>query len=189
LLAYDGKNWQDLTPLLKGSEVWSLQGDKLGRVWVGTGGAGLIGIQGKSIRRYNNDPTHAKSCIYATAETSNGDLYVGTQYGLWRLRGETWEDLILNEEQRMQAIQVVVDPQDRVWVLDPNYGIFVYQRNAFTLLSSSALLKGKGVQTLRRTPEGNMEADTINRSRIPAVKATYRWLPDTPLLQPELINK
>ena len=189
LLCYNGKHWRDLTPLLNGSEVWNLQTDKQGRVWVCTGGAGLIGIQGKTIQRYNDDPDHAKSCIYRIAEASNGDLYVGTQYGLWRLKGQMWEDLSGPQNQIMQAIQMVVDGQDRVWVVDPNFGIFVYCRNAFTQLSRTAQLKGKDVCALRLTSQGNVEADTIDHSQNPAVSATYRWLPHTALLMPELVKK
>lgn len=187
LLSFDGKSWQDLSPLLNRCGVWNLQADKEGRVWVCTGGAGLIGIQGKAVQRYNDDPDSAKSCIYTIGEASNGDLYVGTQYGLWRLKGTKWEDL--GAPPFMQATHLVIDGQDRVWVVDPTMGLLVYQANSFTRLSHSFPLWGKDVSGLRLTAEGNIEVDTIDHSQDPAAMATYRWLPHTPLAYPERVKK
>jgi ligand-binding sensor domain-containing protein len=185
---YDGKNWRDMTSLLHGCDVWNLQSDKQGRVWVCTGGAGLIGIRGKEIERYNDDPEHSKSCIYNVAEASNGDLYVGTQYGLWRLKGKAWQDLSQSTNEIPQAIRVVVDRQDRVWVEDANFGVFVFENEAFTHLEEFSKLRGKEMQDLRLTPQGNIEVDAIDELKKPATIQTYRWLAGTPLLQPILVD-
>lgn len=189
LLSYDGKTWQDITDILDEHEVWNLQADKKGRVWVCTGGAGLIGIQGKKVERFNDVPTHSKSCVYGIAEGPSGELYVGTQYGLWRLKGEQWDDLSGPANQIMQVTQLVVDQRGRVWVLDPNYGLFVYNEKEFTPLCNSPPLLGKTVTRLTLTRDGGVETEAVDRSQNPAVTGTYRWVHDTPILRPDETKK
>jgi ligand-binding sensor domain-containing protein len=190
LLSFDGEKWDDLTALLHGTEAWNMLADKRGRVWVCTGGEGLIGIQGKRIERFNNQPSSSIGCVYNVAEASNGDLYIGTQRGLWRLRGQICEDLSTPQNEYMQATQLVVDANDRVWILDPNVGLIVYQEPLFLKMRHAVRsLWDKRVTNLAMTTDGHVEVEVTSHSGGQEVSETYRWGRDTPVEAPELVGK
>ena len=73
LFRFDGKKWDDLGDQLGHPNVDAVYADSKGTVWIATSGQGLIGLDAAgAVRRYNNDPTHAKSVIYCVVERPDG---------------------------------------------------------------------------------------------------------------------
>lgn len=127
LMRYDGKTWKDLSKIHGDNEVTFVKTDSLKRVWVGTSGAGLIGYTKDEVSRYhNNQPGSSDSGIYALVEHPTGDLYVGTQNGLYRLSGKKWENITkeLVPNLFLQPSNIVLDPEKRVYFSDINNGLF-----------------------------------------------------------------
>jgi len=121
LLTYDGEKWLDKSELLKDKEIAFIRNDSSGRVWIGTQGAGLIGIDNAAVTIRNQTKT-TKSVIYEFIELSKETIIFGTQGGLFRLSGDEWERIKLSGKEwgRVEPSHRLFQPSSLT--LDAGYG-------------------------------------------------------------------
>jgi hypothetical protein len=176
LLRYDGKKWEDLTAQFGHPHVYKIRTDSRGTIWIATGGEGLIGLDpAGGVRRYNNDPNHGTSVIYDIDESPDGTLYAGTQHGVYRLRGNIWEQVPSN---LFQVGRVLADRRGRVWLLEITYSnLYVYDGNRFREVKDQTALSDEELawETLRLDNAGNVLVDTRARPAAGAPRRTFKW--------------
>jgi outer membrane protein assembly factor BamB len=176
VLRFDGRKWEDLSAKLAHIDVYQLFADSKGTIWIATGGAGLIGLDPSgAMRRFNNEPDHAKSVIYCVAETPDGTLYAGTQHGVYRLRAGNWEHV---ESDLFQVGRVLADRHGRVWMTEITYGkVYVYDGNTFHEVKEQSAIGDEPLApgTLRLDADGNVLIDLPSRPAAKLPKRTFKW--------------
>ena len=146
--------------------------------WIATSGQGLIGLDSNGgIRRYNNDPKHAMSVIYDLDEAPDGTLYVGTQFGLYRLHEKTWGK-IETDQAVYQVGQVLVDRRGRVWLMEVTYHkLYVYDGTRFRDVKDQTALSDEDMEwgSLRLDDAGNVLVNIAARPAASLPKRTFKW--------------
>jgi len=127
---------------LSHDQVWTLLVDQFGAVWVGTD-AGLD-IFVPSTQKFESVPltrsggtvsVEAPLAVYALLEGTKGDLWVGTNQGLVRLRSNeppSWIVHDLNQPNSLGAGSVralYLDESDRLWVGTDSGGVTMLDQN------------------------------------------------------------
>jgi ligand-binding sensor domain-containing protein len=172
LLRYDGQAWENLTRLCQGLPVNVLYVDRQGTVLVGTSGAGLVSIDGDTIKRYN-DHHDSASVVYAIGESGDDVLWLGTQGGLYRLLADGQTALVTSDH--LQVVQLLVDRRGRIWFRDPNTGLYVWDRMALRHLSGEPPLLGCRIREFIEEPDGNVAVTAWLGSDGIMQTQTCRW--------------
>jgi ligand-binding sensor domain-containing protein len=176
LFRYDGKKWEDLSPRLGKFDIYQIKADSKGTIWVATGGNGLIGLDPDgAIRRYNNDPESGASVIYSIDQTPDGTLYAGTQHGVYRLRGGTWEQV---KSDLFQVGQVLVDRRGRVWMMEVTYNnLYVYDGRRFREVKQQTSIADLPLEfgSLRLDDAGNVLVDVPAQPGEHQPSRTFKW--------------
>ena len=108
---YDGTNG------LSAKDVSDLLEDREGAVWVATQERGLARIRGRAVTSFGSAQGLQEQNLHSLVETGRGDLYVGSQHGLFRKRGARFERVPLPGDWGSMAITALaVDAQDRLWL-------------------------------------------------------------------------
>lgn len=108
LFRYDGKTLTSITKeyqlenpgfrtTLKGKEgtlarVWVITGDQQGNLWIGTIDAGLWKYNGTAFTCYTTKDGLAGNSIEALLYDTNGTLWIGTDKGVTKYNGSTFND-------------------------------------------------------------------------------------------------
>lgn len=117
---YDGKQFTtyntDSTPALPASGVVCLYSDSSQRLWIGSNDNGLIKYEDGSFTKL--DSANLGLSIRAVTEDSKGQIFAATTEGVGYV-GNDNSLLPISAEKNLQvsADDVVVDSQDRLWVL------------------------------------------------------------------------
>jgi ligand-binding sensor domain-containing protein len=174
LLRFDGKQWEDLTARFGQAMIYKVRADSKGTIWIATSGQGLIGLDpGGAVRRYNNEPHHSKCVIYDFDEAPDGTLYVGTQNGVYRLRGQLWEQI---PSELFQVGQVLVDRGGLVWLIEITYDrLYVYDGKRFREVKDQTALSDEKLGSLRLDDAGNVLVDVAAQPAEGKLRRTYRW--------------
>lgn len=89
-----------------------------GRLWAGSNCGGLSWFDG---RRFHNLPNTRSSCVYTLAEDDGGDLWVGTETGLFRLHQGIYTGYSSRDGFTLSRIfSVAVSADGSVWVSGPD---------------------------------------------------------------------
>ena len=102
---------------------------------------------------------HPMTVIYDMAESDGGDLYFGTQNGVYRLRNNDWQHLTANQQTRRsyQAHPIALDSKDRLWFGDVNSGLILHENETFRdLTKAHNILAGWRVERLEPLANGVM---------------------------------
>jgi ligand-binding sensor domain-containing protein len=174
LLRFDGKQWEDLTARFGQAMIYKVHTDSRGTIWIGTSGQGLIGIDPSgAARRYNNEAPHSKSVIYDFDEAPDGTLYAGTQDGVYRLRGQVWEQI---PSDLFQVGRVMVDRGGRVWLIEITYDrLYVYDGKRFREVKDQTALSDEKLESLRLDDASNVLVDVPAQPAEGTPRRTFRW--------------
>jgi hypothetical protein len=112
---------------------------------------------------------------YDFDQTADRTLYVGTQHGVYRLRGTTWEHV---PSDLFQVVQVVADHRGRVWLMETTYNqLYVYDGQHFRELKDQTDLSIEklDVGSLRLNTAGDVLVDIAARPADRVPTRTYKW--------------
>ena len=108
---YDSTNGfpaKDVSDLLEGPD---------GAIWVATQERGLTRILGREVVTFGPEQGLLEPNVHCLCQTAAGDLYVGTQQGVYRQRGSRFERLPLPAGWATKAITgLAADAQGRLWL-------------------------------------------------------------------------
>lgn len=125
---FNGRNWFDVT--WRGREspmgwVTSLSIDTLGSVWVGTLGNGAWRRLPEQISQMNEADGLPGRGVTATARTPEGDLWIGTDGGLARWRGEVLQNWTPSSGFPARGVTgLLADRSGRLWVATDQGGFW-----------------------------------------------------------------
>lgn len=156
---------------LSESTVGCILQDKQGFIWLGTkdGLNKFDGIRFKIFRNNNHPGSIGNNFIKCLTEGINGELYVGTENGLYRMNpaDETFERLentIPGKKILMQSITGMIrDANDNYWISTHSDGVFLYNPSKKTIKripSSSIDLRSTLVWTIFADKSGVIWAGT-----------------------------
>ncbi|MBD3179001.1 MAG: helix-turn-helix domain-containing protein [Candidatus Latescibacteria bacterium] len=75
----------DIYPEISEGRILSLHQDEEGRIWIGTGGAGLFILSGGRLERFHGQDLLFNKYIRAVTSSTGGNIWIGTEFGLYRL--------------------------------------------------------------------------------------------------------
>jgi len=80
--------------------IYQLFGDRQGRLWMATDGAGVCMFSGGSYRHWNTFDSAGSNVVYTLTEDASGALWAGTMFrDLFRFSGNRWENIRRKEVQ------------------------------------------------------------------------------------------
>lgn len=115
-------HWRREThPLLLSDDVFAITGTDDGAIWFGTYAGGLYRLDANgSLRRFVHDPAQPDSLpgdtVMSLEVDPRGDLWVGTDNGLARLKGDGFERFDESMPERAMVISVSADLDGGLWI-------------------------------------------------------------------------
>jgi len=112
------------TPNLENDRIISLHEDSRHILWIGTAGGGLYSYENGRIQSENDLAFLFKRHVQAIISDKQGYLWVGTDYGLYRLRDETYRRFSIDDGLLDNIItSLAVDSAGYVWAGTQQGGI------------------------------------------------------------------
>ena len=119
------------TAALRSNTVWALHEDRLGTLWAGTLGGGVVRTRGGVFTRYGQRDGLPSEYVWALAEDSEGGRWAGTDAGLSRFDGTASRAVPLPAPYEGLSIRsLLADAAGRLWVGTASLGLLVLQRGA-----------------------------------------------------------
>jgi ligand-binding sensor domain-containing protein/signal transduction histidine kinase len=125
---------------LHGSPVRTLLGDSLGRLWIGTGGGGLICLNAGQFTTFKRQDGLPNDSITALAEDQQGQIWIGTEGGLAVFQNGQFGPF--NSEQPFAGKPIAMlyhDSQGTMWVGATGSGVFRLNSGKFTQLTDASV--------------------------------------------------
>ena len=148
------------TPALREESVYSLYCARDGTLWIGTEGGGLVSHRAGVFRRFGADEGLTNGFVRAIREDGGGNLWVGTDRGLFRLDGER----LVRVDDRpgvpsMYVHALYVDRLGRLWV--GGDGLLILSEGAPVVHRSSQSFADNTVRAVAESDDGTIWVATI----------------------------
>ncbi len=129
-------NWT-LFPEISGIEMRCIEGDDKSTLWIGGNGT-VIQYDGLHWKRFTRSAGLPQTHIQVLKYIDENNIYAGTSNGLFRLRGEKWENVLPHDTLFSINIQSIRSFNNAVWAAT-NRGIFRIDINGITLITSAQI--------------------------------------------------
>jgi len=121
LLRFDGNSFvlfdRNNTPALKADSIFFLTVTRDGSLWIGSEGGGLTRYLHGTFRNYGGSDGLTNNVVRAVQEDSQGALWVGTDDGLFVMRGDHLHRVDNRGDIPAVAVHVITrDREGRLWV-------------------------------------------------------------------------
>ena len=135
--------------------------DNAGDVWVGTNGGGLNRIHDDSVTTLTTKDGLADNLVFAIAQTSNSDIWIGSKGGLNRLRNGVLSLLTKQDGLPGGSVDALyVDRTDQLWV-GGRLGLSVVRNGKAETFTIADGLSNNWVSTIDQTHDGAMWIGTV----------------------------
>ncbi len=166
---YDGEQLTYLTEAdgLPGNRVTSINEDKAGNYWFGTGG-GLVKYDGKTFEVFNNfmgNTSADHNRVSNVLIDDDGEFWIGTWAGIYRYDGKDFTrfelpkpevDTIWNQDTEGWTSISMIDSQGSIWFTVDAYGATKWDGETFTHYNKKDGLPSNSVQTVTEDEAGNL---------------------------------
>jgi ligand-binding sensor domain-containing protein/signal transduction histidine kinase len=168
LARFDGVSFavfnRENTAAFLDDSVYSLLVAKDGALWAGTEGGGLIRYKDGRFRVFGAAEGLTNGFVRAIYEDRNGQLWVGTDAGLFRMRNES---LIRVDDRdgapRMNVNTICEDRAGRLLV--GGWGLLILRGQEVSYYTSNESQADNSVRTIRQTADGALWIGTISGLR------------------------
>ncbi len=117
LARFDGRAFEAVPVEVPLVHVQRLFRDRAGRLWISTGGAGLVRVDAAGTRAFRARDGLPHEVVYDLEEDDSGSLWIATRAGLARIRGEVVVSFADQDElPRRAPMNLARDAQGRLWV-------------------------------------------------------------------------
>jgi ligand-binding sensor domain-containing protein/signal transduction histidine kinase len=142
----------DGTPAIPTIAVHAIFRDRAGRLWVG--GSALLWVQGTNAKAYSVDNRIREIGVKTILQTSDGTIWVGTVFGLSRMRpGHESFERFNGLRGTVRVLRQTSD--DMLWIGTIGKGIFQYKNGALAQITAPAQLPSNTVLNLFEDAEKN----------------------------------
>ncbi|MEM6344403.1 MAG: two-component regulator propeller domain-containing protein, partial [Bacteroidota bacterium] len=111
------------------SQVFAINGDSRGFIWLGTRGGGLSRFDGKEFQNLSSQEGLINNYIWTICEDYNQDIWLGTDNGLSRWDGIRFHNYLLSDSQRVPIYSIVASPEQDLWI-GSGAGLFRYTKDS-----------------------------------------------------------
>ena len=168
LARFDGVSFavfnRENTPAFLDDSVYSLLVTKDGTLWAGTEGGGLVRYKDGRFRAFGAAEGLTNGFVRVIYEDRNGQLWVGTDAGLFRMRDES----LIRVDGRDGAPEMNVPAicEDRAGrLLVGGMGLLVLRGQEVSYYTSNESLADNSVRTIRQTADGAIWVGAISGLR------------------------
>ncbi len=130
LVRYNGKEFTSFTPSttpsISSNSVMSLFEDSFQRLWLGTNDNGMMYLENNSFIEVDIPDEIAANSIQAFAEL-NGVIFIGAKNGLFKYENNEVQRIKTNVLDGKVIEQLMVDSENRLWVLTESGSITILQ--------------------------------------------------------------
>jgi ligand-binding sensor domain-containing protein/signal transduction histidine kinase len=165
LARFDGERFtvyaRENTPQLRENSVFSLLAGRNGRLWIGTEGGGLVEMHQGRFRLYSAVDGLTDGFVRALWEDHAGVLWVATDSGLFRMKGERLERVDNRPEMPANAFHgVLEDRRGRLWAGAARlYALINGQPREFKLDGTDSQNR---VKSILETEDGSIWVGTVS---------------------------
>ena len=165
LARFDGEHFttfaRENTPEMRENSVFCLLAGHDGTLWIGTEGGGLVARRGGRFRLYARNDGLTDGFVRALAEDRTGTLWVATDNGLFRMRGDGWSGWTTDRRCRgMPFHGVLEDRRGRIWAGAARlYAIINGQPREFALDGTDSQNR---VKSILETEDGSIWIGTVS---------------------------
>ena len=164
LVRFDGAQFvvfnRDNTPAFRENSVFSLLASKDGVLWVGTEGAGLLSYSDGVFRAWSRKEGLTNGYVRALCRDRAGDIWIGTDDGLFRLRGQRIQRVDGRDGVPLSSIHAIyVDRQQRVWAGGYHFLVFGAGNPAQVALAGGLT---DNVKSILQTRDGVVWVGTVS---------------------------
>jgi ligand-binding sensor domain-containing protein/signal transduction histidine kinase len=168
LVRFDGTRFvvfnHENTPAFRDDSVYSLFASKSGILWAGTEGGGLIRYQDGAFHPFGAAEGLTNGFVRAIFEDSRGNLWLGTDDGLFRMQGESLVRIDGSGNiPRMNVHAICEDRDGRLLV--GGWGLLILNETRPSYYRSAESLADNSVRTICQTADGAIWIGTISGLR------------------------
>jgi ligand-binding sensor domain-containing protein/signal transduction histidine kinase len=168
LVRFDGVSFvvfnRENVSAFQDDSVYSMLVAKDGTLWAGTEGGGLIRYKDGAFRVFGPAEGLTNSFVRVIYQDNSGDLWVGTDSGLFRLR----DDSLIRMDGNGAAPRISVHAicEDRAGrLLVGGRGLLILRGTEATYYTSNESLADNSIRTIRQTTDGALWIGTISGLR------------------------
>ncbi|MGC2661500.1 MAG: two-component regulator propeller domain-containing protein, partial [Bryobacteraceae bacterium] len=191
LVRFDGAQFvvfnRDNIAAFRENSVFCLLTSANGTLWVGTEGGGLLSYSDGVFRAWSKDDGLTNGYVRALRQDQAGDIWIGTDDGLFRLRGQKIQRVDGRNGIPLSSIHAIyIDQQQRLWA--GGYHFFVLSHGNATEVALPGGLSDN-VKSIIQTRDGtvwvgtvsglekmNPQASGFQFRRVPGIHSTVRTL-------------
>jgi len=171
-------------PALGVNSIFCLEPSSNGGLWIGTEGGGLLHLLNGQVRSYGVTSGLTDGFVRAVLEDRQGTVWVGTDNGLFKVKGNRVERVEMAEGMEPLAVHAISeDREGRIWVGGSRLLSIEDGKLHFYDLPGS--YSSNRVKTVLQTTDGALWVGTVNGlerlegekfKRVPEVEGTVRTL-------------
>jgi len=168
LARFDGVSFvvfnRENTPAFLDDSVYSLLVTKDGTLWAGTEGGGIVRYKDGRFRVFGPAEGLTNGFVRVIYEDRNGQLWVGTDAGLFRMQNESLTRVDGRDgATKISAHAICEDRAGRLLV--GGRGLLILRGTEATYYTSSESLADNSIRTIRQTADGALWIGTISGLR------------------------
>ncbi|KAA0253381.1 diguanylate cyclase [Acidobacteria bacterium ACD] len=144
-------------PAMRSSAVWSLCEGPDGTLWAGTIGGGLLRKRGDDFLSVTSTDGLLSDLVYSLLVDRKGDLWIGTNRGVNRLRSGRLESFGRESGFGERPVRALAETADgSVWAGSDGDGLFRFRDGAWSRIGAAEGLSHPSVCALRASPDGSL---------------------------------
>lgn len=131
--------------------IMAIHKDSNGFSWLGSSGGGVWRMKGPSIHNYFDEHTPYRNFVTCIAESPDGQIWVGTQYGLGRYNEQHDQFEWYTREQGLSHITIIniqFDEKGGMWIGTLGGGINYFDGKQFTSFEMKNGLRNNAIHSL-----------------------------------------
>ena len=177
----------DMNPDLTANSVFCLLAARDGTLWLGTEGGGLLHLEHGKFQRYGASQGLTDGFVRSLIEDDTGQLWVGTDNGLFRVRAGSAQRVDTSQFTTSLAVHAIYeDHQHRIWVGGSR--LLMFEGDRVQQFKLPGAYSQNRVKTIVQTSDGTVWVGTVggvqrlrggNFESLPGIAATVRTLRQT----------
>jgi ligand-binding sensor domain-containing protein/signal transduction histidine kinase/FixJ family two-component response regulator len=160
LSRFDGNSFtlfdRSNTPAIQNNSIHSLVTDRTGRLWIGTGGGGLVRLEAGKFTQFTIVDGLIGDTVQCLAEDKAGTLWIGTSMGLSHFVDGQFTNFTVNDGLPSNYCRdICEDAAGRLWI-GTGKGLACMSEGRFKTYTTQDGLANDNIQRLRTSKEGGI---------------------------------
>jgi ligand-binding sensor domain-containing protein/DNA-binding CsgD family transcriptional regulator len=161
---FDGKKFEvfNMSSGLPNNRVWSIAEDKNGALWFATQGGGICRYEGESLTLFDARQGMVHSKVWTVTQDSAGFLWIGTDHGISRFDGRTFDNLMVGATQPENLINsITVVEKGKLWFATASGAVYYDGRQLHRYTTAQGLPDSR-IRKIIVTADGSVWFGTLS---------------------------